>query len=93
MDPCECVWDHEFAMRRLLNLLRSSQSICTDNECFDEGTPSAPGSDNTLLLTLILTVSLFLYFFRPRTERNSEDTKPLHQNPNGAPPTPPPNAM
>ena len=32
-DPCECIFSHEMAMRRLLNLLRQSQSYCTDNEC------------------------------------------------------------
>ena len=33
-DPCECIFNHEMAMRRLLSLLRQSQSYCTDNECF-----------------------------------------------------------
>ena len=33
-DPCECIFNHEMAMRRLLSLLRSSQSYCNDNECF-----------------------------------------------------------
>ena len=32
-DPCECISNHEMAMRRLLSLLRQSQSYCTDNEC------------------------------------------------------------
>ena len=32
-DPCECIFSHEMAMRRLLSLLRQSQSYCTDNEC------------------------------------------------------------
>ncbi len=32
-DPCECIFNHEMAMRRLLSLLRGSQSYCTDNEC------------------------------------------------------------
>ena len=32
-DPCECIFNHEMAMRRLLSLLRQSQSYCTDNEC------------------------------------------------------------
>ena len=32
-DPCECIFSHEMAMRRLLSLLRQSQSHCTDNEC------------------------------------------------------------
>lgn len=32
-DPCECIFNHEMAMRRLLSLLRQSQSYCTDEEC------------------------------------------------------------
>ena len=32
-DPCECIFNHEMAMRRLLSLLRQSQSYCTENEC------------------------------------------------------------
>ncbi|KAK7929447.1 hypothetical protein WMY93_005842 [Mugilogobius chulae] len=35
-DPCECICSHEHAMRRLLNLLRQSQSFCTDTECPQE---------------------------------------------------------
>ena len=41
-DPCECIFNHEMAMRRLLSLLRSSQAACTDNECFQDGL-SGPG--------------------------------------------------
>ncbi|MEE6462225.1 hypothetical protein FKM82_001525 [Ascaphus truei] len=35
-DPCECICSHDYAMRRLINLLRQSQSYCTDTECFQE---------------------------------------------------------
>ncbi|XP_037247569.1 small integral membrane protein 14 isoform X2 [Falco biarmicus] len=35
-DPCECICSHEHAMRRLINLLRQSQSYCTDTECLQE---------------------------------------------------------
>merc|ERR1712080_555332 len=38
-DPCECIFNHEMAMRRLLSLLRNSQSACTDSECFTDGLP------------------------------------------------------
>ncbi|KAH9635354.1 hypothetical protein HF086_017920, partial [Spodoptera exigua] len=58
MDPCECLWNHELAMRRLISLvimneklqsvlktleLRQGQSYCTDNECLDEF-PSLPSA-------------------------------------------------
>ena len=42
-DPCECIFNHEMAMRRLLSLLRSSQvlglcfvkseKMCTETKC------------------------------------------------------------
>uniref|UniRef100_A0A7N5JID1 Small integral membrane protein 14 n=1 Tax=Ailuropoda melanoleuca TaxID=9646 RepID=A0A7N5JID1_AILME len=35
-DPCECICSHENAMRRLISLLRQSQSYCTDTECLQE---------------------------------------------------------
>ncbi|KAI2534113.1 SMIM14 isoform 3 [Pan troglodytes] len=43
-DPCECVCSHEHAMRRLINLLRQSQSYCTDTECLQEWTRSTSSS-------------------------------------------------
>merc|ERR1712088_1079617 len=46
-DPCECIFNHEMAMRRLLSLLRNSQSTCTDNECFTDGLPG-DGHDDVL---------------------------------------------
>lgn len=44
-DPCECIFNHEMAMRRLLSLLRSSQTTCTDNECFQDGLPGPDGAN------------------------------------------------
>ena len=32
-------------MRRLLSLLRSSQTTCTDNECFQDGLPGPDGAN------------------------------------------------
>ncbi|XP_044873873.1 small integral membrane protein 14 isoform X2 [Mauremys mutica] len=40
-DPCECICSHEHAMRRLINLLRQSQSYCTDTECLQESAATA----------------------------------------------------
>ncbi|XP_045474570.1 small integral membrane protein 14 [Harmonia axyridis] len=94
MDPCECVWDHEFAMRRLLNLLRNSQTVCTDSECFDEGPASSPpGTENALMVTLIWVIVFFLYLYRPSTRRAVLNSKPSNQDSQGAPPNPPPSAM
>uniref|UniRef100_A0A0K8RM10 Small integral membrane protein 14 n=1 Tax=Ixodes ricinus TaxID=34613 RepID=A0A0K8RM10_IXORI len=35
-DPCECIFSHDAAMQRLISLLRSSQSTCTDSECYQD---------------------------------------------------------
>ncbi|KAH8041241.1 hypothetical protein HPB51_014389 [Rhipicephalus microplus] len=35
-DPCECIFSHDAAMQRLISLLRSSQSACTDSQCLQE---------------------------------------------------------
>ncbi|EFA09413.1 uncharacterized protein C34C12.4 [Tribolium castaneum] len=88
MDLCECIWGHELAMRRLLNVIRNSQSNCVDNECFDEGFQRQSPESSMLLMTCVLMVAMFLYYFRPRTQR-IDDTKPGRSDRNGAPPSPP----
>jgi len=97
-DPCECIFNHEMAMRRLLSLLRQSQSYCTDNECTDGSLPgpseSGP-SDSFLMMTMIWAVlAIVLYLFRPSSLRNQGDQKPS-QPPggNGGPRDPEPPAV
>ncbi|CAD7015462.1 unnamed protein product [Ceratitis capitata] len=34
-DGCECVWSPEYAMQRLLAMIRQNQNHCTDTECID----------------------------------------------------------
>ncbi|CAL4085956.1 unnamed protein product, partial [Meganyctiphanes norvegica] len=80
-DPCECVWSHEFAMRRLLSLLRQGQSYCTDNECFNElpgpQTQQSGGSDDMMLFGMMWAMLAFaLYFLRPASLRANPDSKP-----------------
>ncbi|XP_019866928.2 small integral membrane protein 14 [Aethina tumida] len=92
VDPCECIWGHEMAMRRLLNLLRNSQSYCTDTTCFDDGTtPNTGQNDNFMLMGLMFVAALLLCYFRPTSQRvNDSLTKPNNGNDsNGSPPTPP----
>ncbi|KAJ8964567.1 hypothetical protein NQ314_004871 [Rhamnusium bicolor] len=43
-DPCECIWGHEMAMRRLLNVLRNSQALCTDSECIIDEPEQLPSN-------------------------------------------------
>ncbi|KAL0894161.1 hypothetical protein ABMA27_014193 [Loxostege sticticalis] len=94
MDPCECLWNHELAMRRLISLLRQGQSYCTDSECLDElpGMPAAAGAGNSfLVMFLMMALAMLMYAMRPRRNQIQDAAKPgpnFHDR-DGAPPTPP----
>jgi len=96
-DPCECIFNHEMAMRRLLSLLRSSQSYCTDNECFQDGLPG-PGEggaapDNFMMIMIgWMLMAMMMFFLRPNSMRNNTAGKPQgpggnSQGPRDPPPT------
>ncbi|XP_071520331.1 small integral membrane protein 14-like [Panulirus ornatus] len=95
-DPCECIWSHEMAMRRLLSLLRQSQDYCTDTECLTEMPgPTSPtqdvSGDNVMLLGMMWALlAVALFFMRPTSLRSNPDAKPSNSNQDGgAPPSPP----
>ncbi|XP_070572297.1 small integral membrane protein 14-like [Ptychodera flava] len=94
-DPCECIWNHEHAMRRLISLLRNSQSYCTDTECVTDAPGQLPeGTDGGYSMMMImvawLVVALVLFLFRPASLRGRGDEKPTNnQNPGPQPPAPP----
>ncbi|KAM4604195.1 small integral membrane protein 14 [Polymixia lowei] len=99
-DPCECICSHEYAMKRLINLLRQSQSYCTDTECLQEmpgpsgSTGGGGGGDLTLLMVLMgwMLLALLLFLFRPPSLRGSRPTgKPTrsHNSHDREPPAPP----
>lgn len=81
-DPCECIFSHEAAMQRLISLLRSSQSACTDSECFQE-LPSmqqaAGGSGFFLVMVGWMVLAMVLYYLRPNSLRNRDGGKPGRQ--------------
>ncbi|XP_023685542.1 small integral membrane protein 14 [Paramormyrops kingsleyae] len=95
-DPCECICSHEHAMRRLINLLRQSQSYCTDTECLQElPSPGIPeGGDLTLPMILMgwVLIALVLFLLRPASLRGpgaaGKPSSP-HNNQGGEPPSPP----
>ena len=69
-------------MRRLLSLLRSSQTYCTDNECLQDGLPG-PGqtdgtSDNFMMMMIgWMLMAAVMFFLRPNSMRNnSTEGKP-----------------
>jgi len=96
-DPCECVFSHEAAMRRLLSLLRNSQNYCTDNECVQDfpnqdGAVSGlfgGGSTMYLIMTMWMMMALALFFLRPPSLRRSTQGKPPPSNDSQGPPNPP----
>ncbi|KAM4709039.1 small integral membrane protein 14 isoform 1-T2 [Discoglossus pictus] len=95
-DPCECICSHEHAMRRLINLLRQSQSYCTDTECLQELPGPNSSNDGGINIAMImmawLVIGFTLYLLRPRSLRGSISSgKPSRPNNNEDhnPPTPP----
>uniref|UniRef100_A0A0K8TQD5 Small integral membrane protein 14 n=1 Tax=Tabanus bromius TaxID=304241 RepID=A0A0K8TQD5_TABBR len=96
-DGCECIWSHELAMRRLLSLLRQTQSHCTDTDCIEPTLPTPNNSEdgNFALMTMFTLFAVILYFIRPSAfmgTRNdahkSSEQPPGGQDPdNGQPPT------
>ncbi|XP_022915937.1 small integral membrane protein 14 [Onthophagus taurus] len=97
-DPCECFNFHEIAMRRLLNMLRQSQSYCTDSECVDDitGASLQRGNDEGIfMMSVMFVMALLIYYLRPnrfRTKNTSEKPCFNERDSNGAPPTPPPSS-
>uniref|UniRef100_A0A803VBB0 Small integral membrane protein 14 n=1 Tax=Ficedula albicollis TaxID=59894 RepID=A0A803VBB0_FICAL len=84
-DPCECICSHEHAMRRLINLLRQSQSYCTDTECLQELPGPNSSSDNGISFAMIMmawvVIALVLFLLRPSNLRGSNTAgKPTSQH-------------
>jgi len=95
-DPCECIFNHEMAMRRLLSLLRQSQGYCTDSECFQDGLPgpeNAQGAGNNFFMFAMvwMMMAFVMYLLRPQSMRDRGDAKPQGGPPggNGRDPEPP----
>ncbi|CAG9114761.1 hypothetical protein JYU34_007649 [Plutella xylostella] len=92
MDPCECLWNHELAMRRLISLLRQGQSYCTDTECLEELPGPGAGAEggNFMIMFMMLAVALAMYMLRPRRNRLADAAKPARNSHDSddAPPTP-----
>jgi len=100
MDPCECIWGHEMAMRRLLSLLRQSQSYCTDTECFEDvaGPQTRNQGENFFFMALICVFAIALVILRPRNMLRGQiddNSKPSSGsgNEDGSSGSPPPTAF
>ncbi|KAM4672816.1 small integral membrane protein 14 isoform 1-T1 [Amazona ochrocephala] len=93
-DPCECICSHEHAMRRLINLLRQSQSYCTDTECLQELPGPNSSGDNGISFAMIImawvVIALVLFLLRPSNLRGSNTAgKPASPHNGQEPPAPP----
>ncbi|XP_015717990.1 small integral membrane protein 14 isoform X1 [Coturnix japonica] len=93
-DPCECICSHEHAMRRLINLLRQSQSYCTDTECLQELPGPNFSSDNVVSFAMVVmawvVIAFVLFLLRPGNLRNSSTAgKPTSPHNGQEPPAPP----
>jgi len=92
-DPCECIFNHEMAMRRLLSLLRQSQAYCTDSECTQDGLPGPPqgaGDSSFFLMVMAWMVLAFvMYFLRPASMRRGDQKPSGGQNQGPRDPEPP----
>ncbi|XP_018420132.1 PREDICTED: small integral membrane protein 14 [Nanorana parkeri] len=96
-DPCECICSHNYAMRRLIYLLRQSQSYCTDTECLQELPGPNPSSNDggfniAMIVMAWLVIGFTLYLLRPRSLRGARASgKPTspHNDPRNEPPAPP----
>ncbi|GCC24652.1 hypothetical protein chiPu_0003054 [Chiloscyllium punctatum] len=83
-------------MRRLINLLRQSQSYCTDNECLQELPGPNASNDSGITLSMIIMawviIALVLFLMRPASLRGYQTGGKSHgpqNNPRQDPPAPP----
>ncbi|XP_076233002.1 small integral membrane protein 14 [Calliopsis andreniformis] len=96
-DLCECIWSHQFAVQRLLNILRESQSYCSDTECFNLSRLQDPRDDQSstdfLTVCLIVAFGFIMYALRPNSLRqirsNNAKDRDNGPNSNDDPPVPP----
>jgi len=72
-DGCECIWSHELATRRIINMIRQTQDYCTENECITDGqggNVGATGGGGTdmgmLFIGFWFLLAVVLFFMRPR---------------------------
>ncbi|XP_029637526.1 small integral membrane protein 14 [Octopus sinensis] len=94
-DPCECIWNHENAMRRLIQILRTSQSHCTNDQCLQEmpSLPEGPDGDFSSMMFITLgwiVIATALFLLRPASLRNTSSMKSDRRSdsPDTQPPAP-----
>ena len=92
-DPCQCVCSTQWAMQRLLSILRQSQQHCTENECFPEAPtlerPPAGNMDIFLMALLWTMLAIVLFTTRPNSLRGQQKSGNNEDNNNPPPDVPP----
>ncbi|CAD6185930.1 unnamed protein product [Caenorhabditis auriculariae] len=92
-DPCECLFDHEAAMRRLISLLRDTQNLCTDTGCETDSLTGSGGGTIMLWSMMWAILAMALFFFRPNSMRSGSNNSlekpgPSNGEDNNQPPPP-----
>lgn len=93
-DPCQCVCSTQWAMQRLLSILRQSQQHCTENECFPEAPalerPPSENMNSMLLMGLLWAMlAIVLFSTRPNSLRGPQKNQSNEDNNNPPPDVPP----
>jgi len=91
MDLCESIFSHEMAVRRLLTLLRHTQSSCSDIECYQTGPPGESNDSTVVLMTVCyLALAFLLFALRRSTSSATEDNMKPGSGDQGSGGSPPP---
>ncbi|VDK38793.1 unnamed protein product [Taenia asiatica] len=87
-DPCECIYNHETSMQRLLTMLRQSQAYCNDVVCqsdqsswiMNQSNSSIPASFLIFAWILAAVGALAFRAFRQRNASGSDKPDPPENN-------------
>jgi len=72
-DACECIWNHNAVMDRLMEVLRSAQDACTDSECSEDQLGEGGNAvGTTAMLAMWGAFALGMYMMRPNSMREGE---------------------
>jgi hypothetical protein len=82
-DPCQCLFNHEAMMRRLISLLRDSQNDCTDTDCATDSLGAGGGENGNMLFLAMLwgVLAMVMFLMRPSSMRSGGNGNQLQEKP------------